>query len=225
MNAGTRRSGGTRTGAGTELADIVDDWWSVSLPAPVARDLLLAAIELFAERGYRATTTRDIVTRIGMSTGAMYAHFRSKEEMLFEVCLTGHRGVTTAMAKAAEADTHPADQLAGMVRVFTIQHARFHVIAKIVQYELYGMSEDHLAQVLDVRRHTSALVEDVLRRGVAAGTFTVPDVVGVGRALLSLCIDVARWYQPGHGSTPEELGDLYAELALRMAGMSRGSGA
>lgn len=38
------------------------------------------------------------------------------------------------------------------------------------------------------------------------------------KLLLSLSIDVARWYQPGHGSTPGELGDLYAELALRMAG-------
>lgn len=158
------------------------------------------------------------VTRLGMSTGAMYAHFRSKEEMLFEVCLTGHRRVTAALAEAAETAAGPADQLAGMVRVFTVCHARFHVIAKIVQYELYAMSEEHLAQVLDVRRRTSALMEDVLWRGVAAGEFTVPDVAGVGRALLSLCIDVARWYQPGHSSTPEELGELYAELAVRMVG-------
>lgn len=218
MNPSAQRPGGARSSTDTELADIVDDWWSASLPAPVARDLLLAAIELFAERGYQATTTRDIVTRLGMSTGAMYAHFRSKEEMLFEVCLTGHRRVTAVLAEAAEAADDPADQLAGMVRVFTVCHARFHVIAKIVQYELYAMSEGHLAQVLDVRRRTSALMEDVLRRGVAAGEFTVPDVAGVGRALLSLCIDVARWYQPGHSSTPEELGELYAELAVRMVG-------
>jgi hypothetical protein len=83
------------------------------------------------------------------------------------------------------------------------------------------MSEDHLAQVLEVRRYTSALMEDVLQRGVAAGVFSVPDIAGVGRALLSLCIDVARWYQPGNGSTPEELGELYAQLALRMVGAWR----
>jgi AcrR family transcriptional regulator len=218
MVRGGDRSIAARHGTDARLAGIVHDWWSASLPAPVARDVLLAAIELFAERGYHATTTRDIVTRVGMSTGAMYAYFRSKEELLFEVCLTGHRGVMTALAEAAEAGTDPAGQLAGMVRTFSIYHARFHTIAKIVHDELYGLSEEHLAQVLDVRRHTSALMDDVIRRGVAAGVFTVPDVAGVGRALLSLCVDVARWYQPDHGSTPEELGELYAELALRMVG-------
>jgi hypothetical protein len=105
-----------------------------------------------------------------------------------------------------------------MVAAFATDHARFRVIAKVVHYELYAMSEDHLAQVLDVRRYTSALMEDVLRQGAAAGVFSVPDIAGVARALLSLCIDAARWYQPGQGSTPEELGQLYAALALRMAG-------
>jgi Tetracyclin repressor-like, C-terminal domain len=52
----------------------------------------------------------------------------------------------------------------------------------------------------------------------AAGTCDVADIPAVARALLSLCIDIARWYQPDHGSTPEQVGDLYAELALRMVG-------
>src|ERR1700704_307855 len=87
MVRGGDRSIAPRHGTDARLAGIVHDWWSASLPAPVARDVLLAAIELFAERGYHATTTRDIVTRVGMSTGAMYAYFRSKEELLYEVCL------------------------------------------------------------------------------------------------------------------------------------------
>jgi hypothetical protein len=77
---------------------------------------------------------------------------------------------------------------------------------------------EHLADVLAVRRRTEAVVEDVIGRGVAAGTCDVADIPAVARALLSLCIDVARWYQPDHGSTPEQVGDLYAELALRMVG-------
>jgi hypothetical protein len=34
--------------------------------------------------------------------------------------------------------------------------------------------------------------------------------------VLSLCIDVARWYQPGGKRSPEQIGDLYADLVLRM---------
>lgn len=200
------------------VREIVNDWWSDSPYSPVARQLLAAAIELFAEQGYHAAKTRDITARIGMSTGAMYAHFRSKEELLFEISLTGHRtGVATLEAAAADG-TDPADQLARMVRAFSVYHARYHMIAKIVHYELNGMTPQHLKQILELRRYTARLIEDVIRCGIQSDAFTAPNVTAADRAVLSLCVDVARWYREDSGETPEEIGDLNAQLALRMLG-------
>jgi AcrR family transcriptional regulator len=201
------------------IAELVDDWWADSPYSTVARQLLAAAIELFAEQGYHATKTRDIPARIGMSTGAMYAHFRSKEDLLFEISLTGHRRGVATLAGAATDVADPADQLARMVRAFSVYHARFHMIGKIVHYELYGMTQEHLAQVVEVRRHTATLIEDVIRRGVESDVLTAPDVTGTGRAVLSLCVDVARWYHDHRDETPQEIGDLNAQLALRMLGV------
>ena len=200
-------------------AELVNDWWADPPYSTVARQLLAAAIELFAEQGYHATKTRDIPARIGMSTGAMYAHFRSKEDLLFEISLTGHRRGVATLAGAATDVADPADQLARMVRAFSVYHARFHMIGKIVHYELYGMTQEHLAQVLEVRRHTATLIEDVIRRGVESDVLTAPDVTGTGRAVLSLCVDVARWYHDHRDETPQEIGDLNAQLALRMLGV------
>jgi AcrR family transcriptional regulator len=199
-------------------SEIVNDWWSDSSHSSVARDLLAATIELFAEQGYHATKTRDIPARIGLSTGAMYAHFRSKEDLLFEISLTGHQaGVATLEAAAADA-SRPADELARMVRAFSVYHARYHTIAKIVQYELHGMTQAHLEQILELRRHTTTLIEDVIRRGVERDVFHASHVAAIARAVLSLCVDVARWYDESGGETPEEIGDLNAQLALRMLG-------
>ena len=52
----------------------------------------------------------------------------------------------------------------------------------------------------------------------------VPDLPGTALALLSLVVDVARWYDPAGARSPEDVGALYADLALRMvtAGTSRG---
>jgi AcrR family transcriptional regulator len=195
---------------------IVNDWWPDPPYSAVARQLLAAAIELFAEQGYHAARTRDITARIGMSTGAMYAHFRSKEDLLFEVSLTGHRmGVATLEAAAADV-TDPAGQLARMVRAFSVYHARYHMIAKIVHYELYGMTPQHLKQILEIRRHTARLIEDVIRHGVESDAFTASNIAATGRAVLSLCVDVARWYRENSGETPEQIGALNAQLALRM---------
>jgi len=52
-----------------------------SEPRPPAEQLLWAAEELFAERGYRQTTVAQICARAGIATGSFYAHFRSKAEI------------------------------------------------------------------------------------------------------------------------------------------------
>jgi hypothetical protein len=55
-----------------------------------------------------------------------------------------------------------------------------------------------------------------LTYGVHRGAFTIADVRGTALALLSLAIDVARWYEPSGRRPPEEIGELYADLAERM---------
>jgi hypothetical protein len=52
----------------------------------------------------------------------------------------------------------------------------------------------------------------------ASGDFDVPDTGAATIAVLSLCLDVARWYRPGYRLTPRQLGDFNAAAALRIAG-------
>ena len=54
--------------------------------------------------------------------------------------------------------------------------------------------------------------------GVASGTMRVTDPRQVARAMLSMAVDVARWYHPGRRETPASIGALYADLATRMVG-------
>ena len=56
----------------------------------VARSLLTSGVRCFASSGFHATTTRDITAAIGLSPGALYVHFPSKEHLLFEIIRTGH---------------------------------------------------------------------------------------------------------------------------------------
>jgi hypothetical protein len=87
-----------------------------------------------------------------------------------------------------------------------------------VQYELTALQEEHYTEILALRRRTGEIVRSILEDGVASGEFTILDNRGTARAMLSLCIDVARWFDPAGPDSPAELGRLYAALALRMAG-------
>ena len=54
--------------------------------AAVPRDRILhAAARLFRERGYKGTTVRDIADEVGILSGSLFHHFRSKEEMLLDI--------------------------------------------------------------------------------------------------------------------------------------------
>src|SRR6478672_17109 len=107
-------------------------------------------------------------------------------------------------------------QVAAIVSDFARWHAEHFRTARIVQYEFPHLSPEHRDQVLAQRKQIDAVVRQVLTAGVRSGDFEVPDVAGTTLALLSMCIDVARWYEPGIRRTPEAIGTAYGQLAQRL---------
>ena len=185
----------------------------------VARRHIGSAVTAFADRGYHATTTRHISEGAGLSPAALYVHFPSKEAMLYEVSRIGHHGVLDAIrAAAAEADT-PLERMRALMRAFTSWHIRYHTVCRVAQYEISALTDDHYREVADIRRDTEQFVRDEIQAGVDSGDFTVPAVATAARAILSMGIDVARWYQPGRRTDPGVLVDQYADLTAAMLGV------
>ncbi|MET8219059.1 TetR/AcrR family transcriptional regulator [Streptomyces hirsutus] len=194
-------------------------WGEVTPDA--ARRLLLAAVEAFAERGYHATTTRDIAGRAGMSPAALYIHYKTKEELLHRISRIGHEKALDILRTAARAEGSPTRRLAEAVSSFVRWHAGGRTTARVVQYELDSLGPDARAEIIALRRLVDAEVRGIIEEGVRSGEFDVPDVRGTTLAVLSLCIDVARWFNVNGSRTPEEVGALYAGLVLRMVGAER----
>jgi AcrR family transcriptional regulator len=69
--------------------------------------LLDAAAKLFSERGFHATSMRDIAKAVGMLSGSIYYHFESKEEMLLAVYEEGVRGVADRVERAVSDQKEP----------------------------------------------------------------------------------------------------------------------
>jgi len=194
----------------------IEPWDEVTPDA--ARRLLVAAVEAFAERGYHATTTRDIAGRAGMSPAALYIHYKTKEELLHRISRIGHDRALDILRTAAAAEGSATERLAEAVSSFVRWHAGRRTTARVVQYELDALGPDARAEILGLRRKVDAEVRGIIEDGVASGEFAVPDVRGTTLAVLSLCIDVARWFNVGGPRTPDEVGELYADLVLRMVG-------
>jgi AcrR family transcriptional regulator len=183
--------------------------------------LLDAAVTAFAERGFHGSTTRDVTSIAGLSTAAIYVHHRSKEELLYQVSRTGHQDTLNRLRAAIASSTDPTEQLIAMVREFTIHHARAHTVARVINYELAALSPEHQREIKDIRHTIDAEVRALIERGVAAGVFDNPNPHMAAVAILSLGIDIARWYRETGAWSPEELGAYYVDLALRIVGVHR----
>ena len=183
----------------------------------VARGLLDSAVRCFAANGFHATTTRDISSRVGLSPAALYVHFRAKEQVLFEIARRGHRSALAAIEDPALARLpDPAGRLRAIVAAFVRWHARHHVAARVCQYELAALTPEHYDEIREIRHRFNVVFRDAIAAGVAAGDFAPVDVNRVARGMLSLGIDLVRWYRLDGADSPEQVGEFYADLALSM---------
>ena len=85
-----------------------------------------------------------------------------------------------------------------------------------MQFEFRHLSPEHREAVLGLRKEIDGVVAGVLRAGVATGEFEVDDVSVTALALLSMAIDVARWYTPDVRRTPADIETSYGDLAVRL---------
>jgi len=201
--------------ATTPLPQVEGMWDSVQPEA--SRKLLFAALEAFSARGYHATTTREIAQRVGMSPAAVYVHYATKVDLLYTIGRTGHEMVLADVEQALEGVEDPVEGVRRFMEAFTRWHARYHTLARVIQYELHNLPAPRFAEIRNLRRRFDVILRSLIGAGIDQEVLTVEDVDIAVVALLSLGIDVARWYTPRHG-TPEVLGAHYADIASRIIG-------
>lgn len=191
-----------------------------SSPSRAAARFREAAISAFAESGYGGSSTRAIANRIGLSPTAMYPHYKSKEALLFDVSMDGHLQALEAIRSADDPDAPAAARLQSTVSAFAQWQAENHTLARVLQYEIHSLSEEHYHAVTDIRRRTTAIIRDIVLTGCDSGEFTVADVDDVVLAIMSWCVDVCRWFPSATHSEPDRIASLYSGLVLKLVGIA-----
>jgi len=178
------------------------------------RRVLLASLDTFAELGYHGTATRDIARRAQISAGGLYSHYDSKQALLERIIHTTHEGMLQRMIAARDEGGIARECLGRIVRTHVRFHAKYNTACRVANYELHSLTPGYRKQMGVMRQAMESVVSEVLERGIDSGEFVVNDRALVTMFILSLGIDVSRWFRPGHRLTPEELSEQYEELVL-----------
>ena len=179
-------------------------------------ELLSIAAGLFAERGLRATTVRDIADSAGILSGSLYHHFASKEAIVDEIL----RGFLDALfgeyRRIVEAGLGPRETLDLLVRAsFEAIHRDRNEVA-IYQDELKHLRGNSRFDYLRERNtEFREMWTDVLTRGMATGEFRGDlDVRLTYRFLRDTVWVAVRWYRPDDENDHAAIADQYLNIVL-----------
>lgn len=192
-----------------------------SVPDGTRRRILEVALRLFASEGFHGASIRDITRALELQGSALYAHFPSKEHVLAELVHVGHEvhaaALQTALAKVGE---DPVDQIKAMVRVHTVLHATYPHLAVVVNEQIFALPPEFAAPALASRAQSSALLVQIVEKGIALGKFSAPSPIATAAAISAIGVRIPYWYDASHGLSIEALADVHVELSLRMLGAS-----
>ncbi|SKA36583.1 transcriptional regulator, TetR family [Enhydrobacter aerosaccus] len=192
---------------------------------PPVEAIRSAAFQQFAERGYPVVTVRDIMKACGLTQGALYNHFRSKDELLHDIIASTQAELERLCLNAVtEAGDDPRAQLAAFVRAYVRRHCRLRVEALVANREIGWLDDKRVAEIRRSRRAIRDVLVGILSRGLERGLFSPPTIDGqedlkvMAMALLDQCTHVSMWYGPGGRLSEDQMAALYAEMALRSVG-------
>ena len=203
--------------------------WKDGNPPPelseAAGRVLEAALDLFYRQGARATTVRQITSACGLTPGAFYNHFESKEELLYELIRGSHGRLQEKVIEAQNAVRgNPLAELDAIIGVYVELHARSRKSARVSSRDYIVLTGALYEEIVAIRRSLRDRLADVLRTGAEQGIFRLacggPQAATLAAvALLDMCVQVSEWYHEGHGLDPSELAACYQQFARRMVGV------
>ena len=180
-----------------------------------------AAVELFAELGYHATSMRAIASAAGVQPAAIYHWYPSKEAILVRLQDEFMDRLTEQVAGAVEEQERPALRLAGAVREHVAYHGLHTREAFVTDSEIRALAGDArdalLAQRDAYQDRFVAMIED----GVRDGSLRTSDARVATYAILLQCTGVALWFDPRGTLELADVADLHVELVLGALGASR----
>lgn len=171
---------------------------------------------LFSERGYPATTVRDIARGLNMQAGSLYAHIGSKEDVLWEIVERAAAQFMQAVSPIAESSLPASEKLREMVRAHVQVVADNLDNATIFLHEWKFLGAERRAQVGEQRDLYEGLYRGVIEEGVRSGDFgagTDPKMAAV--LVLSSVNWLPQWYNPSGPLSPAEVADRFSEIVLR----------
>ncbi|GAA4371016.1 TetR/AcrR family transcriptional regulator [Actinomadura sp. NPDC048032] len=214
MTTTSAKSGRSRTRGAGEDAPRRRGRGTPALASERRAHLVRLAAELFAEKGFQATTVRNIADEAGILSGSLYHHFDSKESIVDEILSGFFTEVMAAYQAVIDENENPRDTIAGLVRVAfgTLEPHRAAITVMQNDWNyLRGM--DRFAYLTKSEDEVEKMWVTTLQAGQAEGLFR-PDLDPklTYRMIRDTVWVAVRWFRPGGRLNAQGLAEHYLKV-------------
>lgn len=176
------------------------------------------AVQLFYERGYHATSLKDIAQRMNLRAPSLYNHIGSKQELLQEIMFSGIESLDSEFEAAVASVQDVTDKIRFGAEAHIRHHIRCRVQAHVNTYEIPSLDEPAHTKLLARRRGYAHKWEMMISQAVAEGRAFTSHPKLAAFSIIDLGAGVARWYRPGGQLSEDEMVAYYGDLSLRIVG-------
>ena len=189
--------------AETSLKDVPTQVKNKDLVAIRRRQIVDAAVELFIEKGFHKTTTRQIARAAGLSIGSLYEYVASKEDILYLVCDAIHAEVEHALAQALERARSGSNPLAVVVREYFQVCHRMNDHILLIYQETQSLPSKWRKIVLENEIRITGLFTGVLMQLIVSGQLQpmdgpALDLIAHNITVLGHMWTFRRWFLSRH---------------------------
>ncbi len=188
----------------------------VSESTQTRKDQLYRAAEnLFSQRGYHATTMREIARELQIEGGSLYSHIASKHELLYDIVARASAQFRNAALEVIAAGGPAHEQLHQLMRRHLAIVAASTARATVYFAEWRHLEPEPKAQIKQQRDEYEGYIRQIIRAGIANGEFAPSDERLISLHILSLLNWSYQWYRPDGPWSAEELADHFYALVMR----------
>ena len=179
-------------------------------------ELLRIAADLFATKGFRNTTVRDIADAAGILSGSLYHHFDSKESMVDELMRTFQAELFAAYDEILASTDDARSKLERAVRLSFETIERRGAEVAIFQNEAATLGQlERFGYLAERNRQSRDVWVSLLTEGVESGALRSDlDITLTYRFVRDTVWVAVRWYRPGGPHTATEVADQYLTILL-----------
>lgn len=179
--------------------------------------LLAAAAHLFRNKGFERTTVRDLAQEVGIQSGSIFHHFKTKEEILRCVMEEVIHFNTDRMREGLEQSPGPREKLLALIRseLNSINGDTGEAMAVLI-FEWRCLRPESQAHILELRSHYERMWLDTLEQARDAGLIAPDRDLFVLRRFLAGALSWSNyWYKPDGSMSMDDLAEQALYLALR----------